>query len=290
MKKIGITGYTGFIGISLKEFLKEFFYIVEIDLRNKNLEEHNFEGIDIIIHLAGIAHKLKDSNEEEYYLINRDLAYRIAKKAKEEGVLHFIFISSAKVYGDVSLNNEAFNEDSPCSPSDAYGKSKLEAENLINCISDKTFRVAIIRTPLVYGPGVRANMFNLINLIDKLPFVPLKGINNQRSIVYIGNFAWLIKRIIERNAYGIFLPTDSNSLSTSDIARIIAINLKKEERLVRLPHLFLKLIAYFFPYYNNRLLGSFILNSEKTLKALDHTVPYSSEHGISTTVKWYLQR
>lgn len=290
MMKIGITGSTGFIGVFLKNFLSEKYSVVEIDLRNKTLDEYDFAGINTIVHLAGIAHKLKHTKDDEYYLINRDLAFRTAEKAKKEGVEHFIFISTAKVYGDISMNNEVFDERSVCRPKDAYAKSKYEAENLINNLSDNSFKVAIVRPPLVYGPGVKANMLNLINLTRKLPLIPLKGINNKRSIVYIGNFSCLVDRIIENKAFGIFLPTDYKPVSTSDMVSVIAKRFKKDNRLIGIPIFIIRLFNLCFPYYYKRIFGSFILNSDRTLTVLDFKMPYTTDYGISITVNWYLKK
>ena len=139
---IGVTGASGFIGRNLCDSLNKHYSIVQIDLKDSLLDNYDFSGIDVIVHLAGIAHKIKSSDIDIYFKVNRDLAYQTALKAKKEGVRHFIFMSTSKVYGDFSPVDKAFDETSKCNPLDAYAKSKYEAEMLITDLSDEFFKVA----------------------------------------------------------------------------------------------------------------------------------------------------
>ena len=102
-----------------------------------------------------------------------------------------------KVYGKFVQGSDPWNEDSYCHPEDAYGKSKYEAELALRKLEDLGFTVSIVRTPIVYGPGVKANMLRLIRLIEKVPVLPFKNVNNSRCYTYSGNLIGYIDRIIE---------------------------------------------------------------------------------------------
>lgn len=286
---IGVTGASGFIGSNLCESLNKHYSVVKIDLKDKILDDYDFSGINVIVHLAGIAHKIKNSDNDIYFKVNRDLAYQTALKAKTEGVQHFIFMSTSKVYGDFSAVHKAFYETSECNPQDAYAMSKYEAEKLIADLSDDFFNVAILRPPLVYGPGVKANMLNLIKLVVKIPVIPLRGVGNKRSIVYVGNLIAVVGTIIEKKLTGVFIPADKQPLSTSEIVQFIIAAVPKKRKLIGFPSFVNSMFRTLFPYYYSRVLGSFVLNNSLTQKMLQEQMPYSSEYGIKATVDWYLQ-
>lgn len=286
---IGVTGASGFIGRNLYDSLNKHYSIVQIDLKDSLLDNYDFSGIDVIVHLAGIAHKIKSSDIDIYFKVNRDLAYQTALKAKKEGVRHFIFMSTSKVYGDFSPVDKAFDETSKCNPLDAYAKSKYEAEMLITDLSDEFFKVAVLRPPLVYGPGVKANMLNLIKLVDKIPIIPLKGVGNKRSLVYVENLIFVLGTIIERKLSGVFIPADKQPLSTSEIVQFIIAAVPQKRKLVSIPSFLNRIFRTLFPYYYSRILGSFILDNSITQKFLQEQIPYSSEYGVKATVDWYLK-
>jgi nucleoside-diphosphate-sugar epimerase len=148
IKNIAITGFSGFIGTYFSHNNSEF-SILEVDLLTQKVENIDFTGIDSVLHLAAIVHQPKNSNEEEYFKVNRDLAFETAKRAKLQGVKQFVLMSTVKVYGESTSEIDSWNESSICCPVDAYGKSKYEAEKLIGGLEDGTFKVAIIRSPLV---------------------------------------------------------------------------------------------------------------------------------------------
>lgn len=285
---IAITGATGFIGTYLKRSFDSADRIVEVDLHRNSLDEFNFGGCDVLIHLAGIAHITGRVDDSLYFNVNRDLAYNVAQKAKLEGVKQFIFMSTAKVYGDSSKQNEYFDESSKCNPTNAYGRSKLEAESLIKSLSNDNFKVAIIRSPLVYGEGVKANMFSIIKLTDKFCVLPFAGINNKRSMVYVGNLVELIKTIVEQPQTGTFLPTDGQPISTNELTQQIAISLKKKRRFIAIPHFLLNIMRLLLPKYYDKLCCSFVLNSKDTNNKLGlQAMPYTFAQGVDMTVKWY---
>jgi UDP-glucose 4-epimerase len=285
-KSLIITGASGFVGANFIKNSPEYF-IKEVDLIEQNISTIDFSGYTSVLHLAAIVHQMKSAPEEEYFKINCDLAFDVAIHAKEQGVKHFIFMSTVKVFGEFTLLEEPMNELSKCYPLDAYGKSKYKAEKLIQSLESENFKVAIIRSPLVYGSSVKANMLNLIKLVDKFSFLPFGKIQNKRSMVYVGNLVALIKIIINKEASGIFIAGDNVSLSTTRLVELIGKCLNKRVFLFRLPQIVRFTLKYFKPNYFSRLYGSFEFDNSKTNKSLDFTPPFSVEDGILDMVEWY---
>lgn len=221
MKRVLITGENSYIGTSVEKWLlkEPDKYIVEtIDLKDKLWKKLDFKKYDVVFHVAGIAHiKETKENQKLYYKINRDLAYETAQKAKEEGVKQFIFLSSMSVYG---IDNGLINKDTPLQPNNAYGKSKIEAEKLINILQDDSFSVATIRPPMVYGKGCKGNYPKLTRLALKAPFF-LK-VDNKRSMIYIDNLSEFVKNLIDNRSGGIYFPQNTDYINTSDMVKIIA--------------------------------------------------------------------
>jgi len=283
---IAITGSSGFVGTNFIKSNTEF-SIKEIDLLVTKVSDIDFTGIDSVLHLAALVHQMKGAPEEEYFKINRDLAVEVAKKAKEKGVKHFVFMSTAKVFGESTSNKPAWDENSPCEPQDAYGKSKYEAEKLIFALQDKDFGVAIVRSPLVYGVGVKANMYNLIKLVHSFPILPLKCIYNSRSIVYVGNLIALYQNIIKQKARGIYIAGDQYSVSTSMLAKKIAYALNKKIWFISIPSFIRFFIKKLKPAIFERLFGSLELSNYNTRQKLNFNPPFSTEEGIGEMVRWY---
>jgi UDP-glucose 4-epimerase len=284
--KILITGSSGFVGTNFIK-MSPGYEICEIDLLIQKVDEINFSGVDSVLHLAALVHKMKGASQEQYFKVNRDLAFEMAKRAKDRGVKHFILMSTAKVFGESTNHTEPWNENSKCNPIDAYGKSKFAAEKLIRGLEDDDFAVAIVRSPLIYGAGVRANMFNLIKLVDKFPLLPLGGLNNKRSMVYIGNLVALLNLIINKHASGVFIAGNSFPISTTELVQQISRSLAKRRILIRVPNFLLKIARIFKPAIVDRLIGSLVLDNIKTNKVLDFIPPYSIEQGINEMVDWY---
>lgn len=287
--KIAITGSSGFIGSSFIKNNSEF-EILEVDLISNMIEDIDLNGIDSVLHLAAIVHQTKGTEEDIYFKVNRDLAYETAKQAKSCGVKQFILMSTVKVYGESTDNSLPWNEKSICKPEDAYGRSKLEAEKLIKELEDDLFKVAIIRSPLVYGAGVKANMYNLIRLIDKFRILPLGGINNRRSIVYIGNLLALIHQVINKRVSGVFIPSDKYAWSTTQLCKIIAESIEKRVFFINVPVIVQKYISKIAPNSGNRLFGSLEVDCTKTNELLGFEPPFSTEQGMLQMIKWYKKK
>ncbi|MHC1704362.1 MAG: NAD-dependent epimerase/dehydratase family protein [Tenuifilaceae bacterium] len=286
--RIAITGSTGFIGNYFVSNNTRY-SILEIDLLKHDLNEISFEGVDSVLHLAAIAHQKSVKDEIIYYKVNCDLAFEVAKKAKSQGVKQFIFMSTVKVYGESTNISEPWNEESLCNPADAYGKSKLKAETIIRELKDASFKVAIVRSPMVYGPGVKANMYNLVRLINKIGFIPLGGINNHRSFIFIGNLVAYFEKIIDLNLRGIFIPSDSSSLSTTQLCLIISKSLGKRVVFIRIPSQIQKLIKVLKPSFYNKLFGSLEVDTSKTNAILNYSPPYTTDEGIKAMVDWFVK-
>jgi len=286
--KIIITGSSGFIG---RNFIKSSYYknkLTPVSLKNTPIDQVDFQNINSILHLAGLAHQINGAPSEAYFRINSDLTFDLARKAKEKGIRHFIFVSTVKVYGEVSKEGSPWNESSVCNPVDPYGKSKFEAECRISALSDSSFTVSIIRTPIVYGEGVKGNILRLLTFINSLRILPFGGIGNKRSMVYINNLIGLIDRVIEKKESGIFLAGDENQMSTTDLVKIISASMSKKKLIFKLPNLFIILLKYIKPELINRLYASFEIDCSNTNKKLDFKPQISSQEGVAEMVKWYL--
>jgi nucleoside-diphosphate-sugar epimerase len=287
--KILIIGKNSFIGNNIIEHSR-YKDIDQISLLDTKPSDIDFTGINIVIHLAAIVHQSKKIPESEYFKINRDLCLDVAVNAKKAGVKQFIFLSTVKVYGECKSESEPLTEDFVCVPNDSYGKSKLEAENGLRKLEDENFSVSIIRTALVYGIGVKANMLSILKLVDKVPFLPFNNINNRRSFTYIENLVAYIDCIIEKKASGIFLAKDNESLSTTTLVKLISKQLGKKVILFKMPYIFLKICRFIMPNIIDRLYGSFEINNKKTIEILNFKVPFTAEEGVSRMVTDYKRK
>ncbi|MFP3920042.1 NAD-dependent epimerase/dehydratase family protein, partial [Lysinibacillus telephonicus] len=209
------------MGKNLKKWLKNYpdKYLVElISLKTDSWRQKDFSEYDVIYHVAGLAHiKETKKNAALYYKVNRDLAYEVAYKAKREGIKQFIFLSSMSVYG---IECGVIDTFTPTKPKNNYGKSKLQAENLISSLEDFSFKIAILRPPMIYGKGCKGNYTRLANLAVKTPIFP--DIDNKRSMIYIDNLSEFVKYIIDNCSCGLFFPQNKDYVKTSSMVRLIA--------------------------------------------------------------------
>ncbi len=247
-------------------------------------EEIEFKNSKALLHLAALVHQMKRAPEKEYFKVNSDLAFETAKYAKENGVKHFLFMSTVKVYGEFT-DKIPWTENSSCLPLDPYGKSKLEGEQRIKELEDKDFVVSIIRTPLVYGAGVRANMHNLMRVISQYKLIPLGNINNRRSLTYVGNLVQLIDEVIKQQKSGVFLASDGESVSTTKLVKEIASNFESRKRIINIPTIAQKTLKVVKPNIYQRLFGDLVVDNTLTCKTLDYKPKYSFKDGINEMVK-----
>jgi nucleoside-diphosphate-sugar epimerase len=283
MTQILITGTNSFVGSNfiLHSKYKE---VEAISLFENEPSEIDFSEYDIVIHLVAIVHQTKRIPEGEYFSINKGLCLEVAKHARDAGVKQFIFLSTVKVYGQFILGSGPWNESSECHPDDSYGKSKYEAEKALRKLENENFTISIIRTPLVYGEGVKANMLSIMKLVKFSYILPFKGVNNRRNFTSAENLVAFIDRIIERKASGIFIAMDEDAISTSDLVKMISENMGKRLISFRIPWFFIKIGLSFLPRIFDRLYGSFEMDNSETLRILDFKPPLTIKDGIKKMV------
>ncbi len=245
MKKILVTGEGSYIGNSFAAYLngKEEYSVDIVDVISDAWKKCDFSSYDAIYHVAGIAH-IKETKENAglYYKVNRDLAVEIAKKAKTEGTGQFIYMSSMSVYG---METGVINRETQPAPKSNYGKSKLEAEKLLEELSDEQFRVCLLRPPMVYGNGCKGNFRSVIKLVRSLPFFP--KVDNKRSSIYIDNLCEFVKLAVDRQLCGVYFPQNRDYMNTSAMALLLARKLGKKLVLSSFLGFGVKLLIPFLP-------------------------------------------
>ena len=275
--KLLLTGGTGFIGNYFQNNYGDLYKISTFSFQNDDIHKLVLKDIDTIVHLSALVHQMGGASKEEYFNINVDNTLELAKKAKENNVKQFIFMSSVKVYGEES--NTPYTETTKCEPQDDYGLSKLEAENALKDMEDENFTITILRTPIVYGYGVKANIENLINLVNKVPILPFANIQNRRSMVYIGNLCHLLDTIIRKQSSGIFLAADDQALSTSKFISMISEASHKNNYLIKIPF-FESLLKLAKPSFHKRLYESLEINNQASKTKLNFKNMYTTKEGI----------
>lgn len=263
MKKILITGANSYIGTSFEKYIKQWseeYSVDTVDMIDGTWREKSFFGYDVVFHVAGIAHvKETKDNAKLYYQVNRDMAIDTAKKAKEEGIKHFIFLSSMSVYG---LETGIITLETSPNPKTNYGKSKLMAEEGIEKLTDEKFKLAILRPPMIYGEGCKGNYNSLIKFAKKLPIFP--NIRNKRSMLHIEGLCEYVKKLIDGQLDGIHFPQDKDYVCTSDMVKDIADRNGKKIRLTKVLNPFV-LLAMRIPgrigKMTSKAFGDLIFNS-----------------------------
>lgn len=287
-KKIILTGASGFIGARYLEYNKDRYQIIPVSLRETSPSSIDFEGIDTIVHLAGKAHQMVKIDDEIYFDVNYRLTQEFAAQAKKAGVPHFIFMSTLKVYGE-NGDGRVFYENTQPIPVDPYGISKLKAEEAVLEMADDAFRVAIVRPPLVYGPGVKGNMIRFLHLADKPYPLPFKGIDNLRSMVFLDNLIELVNQITDARASGVFLASDEKPISTSTLIGLMRKHMGKKPGLFKLSNIVLFLLRTIRPELVRRLYESFVVDNTATNRQLQFNPPFTTEEGVRQMVNWYLK-
>lgn len=233
-KNVLITGAGSYIGETFRSYAVEYyddkFTIDELDMRDPSWQEQVFSKYDIVYHVAGIAHadvgNVSDEIKEKYYTVNTDLAIDVARKAKEEGVKEFIFMSSMIVYGESAPYGEkkVVNSRTVPAPANFYGDSKLQADVGVRDLADDDFKVIVLRPPMIYGRGSKGNYPILAKLAKKLPVFP--DVDNERSMLYIENLCELLCQTMlvkefQQDAV-VLLPQNGEWTRTSEMVKKIA--------------------------------------------------------------------
>lgn len=225
MKRVLITGANSYVGTSVEKWLRkipEEFSVDTVDTFDRKWKQADFTKYDVVYHVAGIAHvDAKKSMAPLYYKVNRDLTIEVAAHAKACGVKQFIFMSSMIVFHESkSLKPQILTEKSEPNPNNFYGDSKLQAEYGIKNMQCNSFKVVILRPPMIYGPGCKGNFLRLAKFGTVTPIFP--AFHNKRSMLYIDNLAEFIKQVILRELEGTFYPQNAELADTVEIASYFA--------------------------------------------------------------------
>lgn len=310
-----ITGSNGFVGKQLSDIVVKKKYTCSLSARshNGNLTggvnpryvqktiapdthwENELKHIDCVIHTAALVHQMSGAPESHYRDINTYGTLNLAQQAADAGVKRFIFISSIKVNGESTELGLPFKPDDNFMPTDPYGLSKYEAEVGLRKIANETgLEVVIIRPPLVYGPGVKANFAVMMKWINKGIPLPLGGIkDNRRSLVSLDNLVDLIIACIEhpKAANETFLVSDGNDLSTSQLLFEMATALNVSSRLLPIPSKWFIVIAKLLgkPAISQRLCDSLQVDISKTREVLSWKPCYTQEESMKRTAVYFLE-
>lgn len=225
MRKILLIGKNGYVGTSFRNYMAKFNnYVVDcISSRDEAWREVSFAHYDAVFNVSGLAHSnARHGTETQYFEVNGNLPVKLAKKSKTDGVPLFIQISSSIVYGDMSQINGYKNitRETIPNPPTIYGKSKLLAEKNLIKLEDKSFKIAIIRPPLIYGENAKDNFPRLVRFAMLSPVFP--NIINRQSMIYIDNFCELVKLIVDNKSYGLFFPQQKEYIVTANLVKDIA--------------------------------------------------------------------
>lgn len=313
-----ITGANGFVGSALCHGLLESGFLVREGVRNPEqlqsyerlssservvLHDRSTEtetrralhDVQTVVHLAARVHVLSERVSDpisEFRQINRVWTEQLARLAASQGVHRFVFLSSIKVNGEQSVR--PFTERDPAKPQDPYGVSKWEAEQILARISNQTgMETVIVRSPLVYGPGVRGNFLELLKAIRLGIPLPLGLVQNHRSLIYRGNLVDALMRCVtDRRAAGqTYLVSDGDDLSTPELIRRLGLAMGKSARLWPVPSTILRFLGRLVNQSGaiERLTGSLQVDISKIRLELQWRPAFSVEVGLAETADWFLR-
>jgi nucleoside-diphosphate-sugar epimerase len=251
-------------------------------------------GVDVVVHLAARVHVMRETTVDplaEFRNVNVAGTERLARQAASCGVRRLVFLSSIKVNGEVT-RNKPYTEDDEPHPEDAYGISKREAEQVLWRVADETgLEVVIIRPPLVYGPGVKGNFLTMLKIVRRGIPLPLGGVTNRRSLIYVENLADAIVLAATHPlaAGNTFLVSDGEDVSTSELLRSLARLLDAPSRLVAVPPSLLRLAGRLAGKSKavERLLGSLCVDNGKIRRILGWQPPFTVAEGLAKTASWF---
>lgn len=312
MIKVMVTGASGFVGKSLiKELNKRDIstvaagrkllstakvFMVIPDCLAKGIWEKPLLNCDAVIHLAARVHVMHDKTVnplDAFLAVNLYGTVNLATAAAKAGVKRFVFVSSIKVNGEFT-EDQPFTESDLPNPKDPYAVSKYEAEKALREIEQETgMQVVILRPPLIYGAGVKANFAALLKLVDKKLPLPLADINNKRSFIYVNNFVdAIITCATHPNAAGqTYLVSDSEDVSMPQLIKKIAVALNRPGYLFSFPISIMRFFAKFVgkSASADRLTESLLIDSTKIRQELGWKPPFTMAEGLKVAADWYRQ-
>jgi nucleoside-diphosphate-sugar epimerase len=314
--RVLVTGATGFIGTALiGRMAGAGRHIVRATVRRNSGElpqaveriatedlspdanwQQSLRDVDTVIHLAARVHVIHDSAVDpvaEFHRVNVEGTLSFAQQAAAANVRRFIFLSSIKVNGEATLPGKPYKADDVPAPVGPYSVSKLEAEGVLRRLSLETgMETVIIRPPLVYGPGVKANFLSMMHWLTRGIPLPLGAIDNRRSLVALDNLVDLIVTCIDHPAAAnqIFLAGDGEDLSTAELLRRLGKFLGKPARLVPVPPAVIITVARILGKREiaQRLLGSLQVDIRKNKDVLGWEPPFTVDHGLEAVARWYV--
>lgn len=308
-----VTGCQGFVGATLCQRLSQIPEIgltgisrrpatlanaqhLCVELTTETDLSATLQQIDVVVHTAARVHQMQDSAADPlqaFRLVNRDVTLQLARAAAAAGVKRFVFLSSIKAMGEQHPAGQPFEVSDQTNPADPYGVSKWEAEQGLRALAKETaMEVVIIRPPLVYGPGVKANFQLLIGLVARQLPLPFGRVDNRRSLVGLDNLVDLLLVCLQHPAAAnqTFLVSDNADLSTPALLRVIADALNMRCRLLPLPVGLLRFAGQITGRQAQieRLCGTLQLDIRHTCETLNWHPPVSVQQGIAKTVQAYL--
>jgi nucleoside-diphosphate-sugar epimerase len=254
------------------------------------------QGCHAVLHCAARVHQVRETATDPlatYRQVNRDATLALARAAAHAGVQRFVFLSSIKVNGEFSPAGRPFRPDDAVQPADPYGQSKYEAEQGLRDIAAQTgMQIVIVRPPLVYGPGVKANFLSMMRWLQRGIPLPLGAIHNQRSLIGLGNLVDLLEQCITHPAAAnqTFLASDAHDVTTTELLQAMAAALHVKARLWPVPHALLEgsLGILGRGGMAQRLCGNLAVDISQTRATLGWTPPYSLEQGLQGTAAHFL--
>ena len=308
-----VTGVTGFVGQAVMRriladpsqevvapFRRETVWIEErvrplrvLDLASFDRWSDVLAGVDAVVHCAARVHVMNEGAVDpltEFRRTNVQGTLTLARQAAAAGVRRFVFISSVKVNGESTRPGLPFTAEQVPAPQDAYGISKMEAEEGLRELSQTTsMEIVVIRPPLVYGPGVKANFASMARWLKRGVPLPLGAIVNRRSLVALDNLVDLVAlALVHPNAAGqIFMVSDGEDVSTTDLLRRTAEALGRRARLLPVPMSWLEVAATVLGKraVAQRLCGSLQVDISKTCDLLEWRPPVSLDEALRRAVR-----
>ena len=254
--------------------------------------ENALSGADAVVHLAARVHVMKDRATDplaEFRRVNTEVTLALGRAALREGVRRFVFLSSIKVNGERTEGKPFTERDAPA-PVDAYAVSKWEAER---GLAQLGLDLVVLRPPLVYGPAVKGNFLRLMKLVARGVPLPLAGVANCRSLIYVGNLASAIERAVraERSVQGPLLVSDGEDLSTAQLVRRLGDAMGRRARLFTLPPALLHALGRALGKGEevSRMIESLRVDCSAARRELQWDIPYTVEQGLRETADWFVR-